>query len=151
MDSQLQRILDLVRRTGDRMVVTDPNGEDAYVVMDLDSYEDMVDFHEAFLGDSEEEVPIDHEMLDIEASDEEVPDIWDVMQPASEESGETWNYEAMGEQEQKDLEQQFAEYQANKTVKPQNFAEVSGNRDSETPVEDDDDFGEEQFYLEPIE
>lgn len=37
--NNFQRILDLVRRTGDKMVVTDSNGDDAYVVMDLDEYE----------------------------------------------------------------------------------------------------------------
>lgn len=42
MDRQLKRILDLVRRTGDRMVVTDPNGHDAYVIMGLDQYEDLL-------------------------------------------------------------------------------------------------------------
>ena len=40
--NNFQRILDLVRRTGDKMVVTDPNGDDAYVIMDLDEYELML-------------------------------------------------------------------------------------------------------------
>ena len=43
MDYQFKRLLNLVRRTGDRLVVTDPNGEDAYVLMGLDAYEKLAD------------------------------------------------------------------------------------------------------------
>lgn len=43
MQDQFKRILDLVRKTGDTMVVTDPNGKDVYVVMDLEHYESMVE------------------------------------------------------------------------------------------------------------
>ncbi len=42
MNGQFKRILDLVRRTGDRMIVTDADGESAYVVMGLDQYEDLI-------------------------------------------------------------------------------------------------------------
>lgn len=37
--NNFKRILDLVRLTGDKLVVTDPEGERACVVMDLDDYE----------------------------------------------------------------------------------------------------------------
>lgn len=43
MDHQLKRLLNLVRRTGDRLVVTDPNGEDTYVLMGLEAYEKLSD------------------------------------------------------------------------------------------------------------
>jgi len=43
MDHQFKRLLNLVRRTGDRLVVTDPNGEDAYVLMGLEAYEKLAD------------------------------------------------------------------------------------------------------------
>ncbi len=52
MQDQFKRILDLVRKTGDTMVVTDPNGKDVYVVMDLEHYESMV---EEMTGGNEEE------------------------------------------------------------------------------------------------
>lgn len=42
MNRQFKRILDLVRRTGDRIVVTDPDGEESYVVMGLDQYEALI-------------------------------------------------------------------------------------------------------------
>lgn len=44
MDNQLKRLLNLVRRTGDRLVVTDPNGEDTYVLMGLEAYEKLADY-----------------------------------------------------------------------------------------------------------
>ena len=42
MKDQLKRILNLVRKTGDTMIVTDPNGDDVYVVMGLDQYENIL-------------------------------------------------------------------------------------------------------------
>jgi len=51
MQDQFKRILELVRKTGDTMVVTDPNGKDVYVVMDLEHYESMV---EAMIGDMDD-------------------------------------------------------------------------------------------------
>ena len=44
MDHQLKRLFNLVRRTGDRLVVTDPNGEDTYVLMGLEAYEKLADY-----------------------------------------------------------------------------------------------------------
>jgi len=43
MNNQFKRILDLVRRTGDRMVVTDPEGKEPVVIMDFDEYEAMIE------------------------------------------------------------------------------------------------------------
>lgn len=38
----LQRLLDLIGKTGDRIVVTDPAGESPYVLMSLDQYEQLM-------------------------------------------------------------------------------------------------------------
>ena len=38
----LQRLLDLIGKTGDRIVVTDPAGEKPYVLMSLDQYEKLM-------------------------------------------------------------------------------------------------------------
>ncbi|HBR80493.1 MAG: hypothetical protein UX09_C0001G0018 [Candidatus Uhrbacteria bacterium GW2011_GWE2_45_35] len=62
MDYQFQRLLDLVRRTGDRLVVTDPNGEDTYVLMGLDAYEKIADRTAS---------PTDSPWLDSDLDDEE--------------------------------------------------------------------------------
>ena len=43
MNNQLQRILSLVKRTGDRIIVFDPvEAEKSYVVMDIDQYEKLL-------------------------------------------------------------------------------------------------------------
>ncbi len=42
MNRNFLRILDLVRKTGDRLVITDFQGDEAFVVMDLDQYELMI-------------------------------------------------------------------------------------------------------------
>ena len=43
MNDQFKRILEIIRRTGDRMVVTDTNGKDVFVVMDIDDYEALLE------------------------------------------------------------------------------------------------------------
>jgi hypothetical protein len=42
MSKQLQRVLGLARRTGDRVVVFDPESDNSYVVIGLDEYEALV-------------------------------------------------------------------------------------------------------------
>jgi len=172
MKDQFKRILSLVRKTGDTMIVTDPDGKDAYVVMDLDQYELFL----GFSGDEEdmpeedyyEEESLEDDLLVEEnlstdeeaqpAPTEDLPDIWGVMPPAGTES-ETWNPDVLTENEKKDLEQQY------KTFIAQNIQDAVGSSEepaqqpqdaSEQPQPEqtngpDDEFGEEQFYLEPIE
>jgi len=43
-DNQLNRVMRLVRRTGDRCVVLDNENDSAVVVMNLDEYESLLDF-----------------------------------------------------------------------------------------------------------
>lgn len=170
MEKQFRRILDLVRRTGDRMIVTDPDGENVYVVMDIDTYEGLIDMEdqvfEAFDEDSSE--PMDSEEGHFEEGvglpeTQTIPQgntrIWDHV-PSAGAKAETWDMNKLSEEELLDLEQKFAEY----SNKIKETAEQGSNIPSE-PVEnsgiepmadapqkeDEDDFGEEQFYLEPIE
>lgn len=170
MDKQLRRILDLVRKTGDRMVVTDSNGEDVYVVMGLEQYEDLIDAP-CDCDDSDQdygmpngntgvdnsidqdsssgfgEVDETTESVIPSGSERTVPpsDIWDAMQPAGN-AGETWNIGTMSEVEKADLERQFEAYQ--KTKREEAKSDVP---ESSENVGSDDDLGEEQFYLEPVE
>src|SRR3989338_5379463 len=112
MKDQLKRILNLVRKTGDTMIVTDPDGEDVYVVMGLDRYEDL-----------RNETGFDEEM----AEDE-------------------WN---RFEEEQKRL----GDWDANSDFLSKNEEPEESVVKKITPklAEKEEDFGEEQFYLEPIE
>ena len=175
MDKQLRRILNLVRKTGDRMVVTDGNGEDVYVVMGLEQYENLViphgitgvqpvgrdELEDGWFEDCgpEEEPgrvgPVVHPPAPTRSTVVVPPpvppsDIWEAMPPAGSDS-ETWDISRMTESEKVDLEKQFQNYQQEKG------REVSGQEKTvEQPVESkiepkDEDFGEEQFYLEPIE
>lgn len=175
MDKQLRRILNLVRKTGDRMVVTDGNGEDVYVVMGLEQYENLViphgitgvqpvgrdELEDGWFEDcGPEEEPGRVGPSYAKASEGKpviVPplsappsDIWEAMPPAGSES-ETWNISTMSDAEKIDLEKQFENYQQEKG-KAAVGVEKPVEQTVETKIEPkDEDFGEEQFYLEPIE
>lgn len=136
MDNQFQRILDLVRRTGDRMVVTDPDGHHVYVVMDIDQYEALVDL---------EDKRLQTWATDQSQTQKSQPRIWDTMKPAGE-PGETWNLSQLNPEELKELERQFS---ASQTEAPTQSVPPEVQKPIPSPV--DGDFGEEQFYLEPIE
>lgn len=135
MNDQFRRILDLVRRTGDTMVVTDPDGDDVFVVMDLEQYELMLDMAEFSEGSEELETTA------------ESPDVWETMKPAGED-GETWDVSKMNEEELADLEEQYRQF-AQRNVKEAIETKETPKNQEKKP--DSEDFGEEQFYLEPIE
>ncbi len=42
MNDAFKRILALARRTGDRMIVTDPDGREAFALLSLDQYEELL-------------------------------------------------------------------------------------------------------------
>lgn len=131
MTDSFRRILDLVRKTGDTMVVTDPNGEDVFVVMDLNQYEMLLksDF--------------------VPEEEEDEKDIWETMKPADKE-GETWDLSKMDEGELADLEEQYRQFAHSRVQEA-----VAQSAQNEPKIEEkraeDDEMGEEQFYLEPVE
>lgn len=170
MNYQFKRLLDLVRRTGDRLVVTDPNGEDAYVLMGLEAYENLAvrplselgmqgrlrDFEDDFSDDyydededykdedfalksdwgipdglptSEAEGPVSQK-----PSEASTKEIWEVMPPAGSGS-ETWNQEKFGREEKKLVAEEFENPE---------FSRKPAEKEDNEP-------GEEQFYLEPVE
>jgi PHD/YefM family antitoxin component YafN of YafNO toxin-antitoxin module len=129
MKDQFRRILDMVRKTGDTMVVTDPNGEDVFVVMNLEQYEMMLGME----GEDQEGQEGQKAELDI----------WRSMKPANGD-GETWDLDKMNEKELADLEEQYKQF-TNRNVK-EAIKSTEESKKSESQ-----DFGEEEFYLEPIE
>jgi len=156
--NNLRRILDLAKRTGDRVIITDPDGEDAFVVMGLDQYEGLLDGKPKSgpvqpkttvlppkrtiddgprLRQDRDRRPAETPDLD----DSAPPDLFDLMKPAGD-SGDTWDLGKMSEAEREEVLRQFAAYQeetANPAPKsPQSKAQ-------------NDDLNEDQFYLEPIE
>ncbi len=143
MNKSFRRILGLVRRTGDRMVVSDPEGEDAFVVMDLDQYE-------LLLASSSRTAP---QTRTAPAAPQDSPaDLWEAMPPAGE-SADTWDVAKLSEPERVDLEKQYQACLAQKKEE-RGIGQVHKAAElKETPPKgkNDQDFGEEQFYLEPVE
>ncbi len=192
MKDQLKRILSLVRKTGDTMIVTDPEGKDAYAVMDLDQYElflgfsgDEEEFEDGPLGmetdDLGEYQPIEDQLSPVEEPvdqmPEELPDVWGMMPPAGEEA-QTWDLNQLSDQERAELEEQYQAFVAKNVSEaveesapepeptpepepePQPVPELDLPEPEPEPAPEppkdelpgpDEDFGEEQFYLEPIE
>lgn len=111
------------------MIVTDPDGDDVFVVMDFQKYESF-----SLLG-REKEVKEDTKK-----------DIWDVMKPANSDV-DTWDMDKIDDQELEDIEKQYQQF-TNKQVEEvisENSPKISENNDK------NDEFGEEEFYLEPVE
>lgn len=132
--NQLQRVLDLVARTGDTMVVVEKESEKAYVVMDINRYEDLLDVNVSEISAEEESTALENKT----PKKDDSLDIWDVM-PEAQSDAQTWDPQQLSGQEIKELEKQYDQFAA-KTV------EETG-----TKKKQDEDFGEEQFYLEPVE
>lgn len=158
MENHLKRVLNLVRKTGDTMVVVDKDGEDSFVVMDLDHYEFLLDGQIDF--DEDWAQALDEPIEEPDPSRE--PDIWDVMPEAGEES-ETWDVDALNDEEMADLEHQYQAFaarhkQTKEEVEPESApVEDPGASNASTTIQapassqDQDEYGEEQFYLEPVE
>ena len=187
MKDQFKRILELVRKTGDTMVVTDTNGNDVYVVMDLDQYEMILEhasvldelddetfdpdktetiFEDSLSKEDQKDWQIPEEFIiddpeggltddpEIFTSDKDLTansqdlDIWTTMQPANE-SGPTWDLSQMNTSEIEELEKQYKVF-ADKNIQQA----LSENKKHDLKPEQngpEDNFSEEQFYLEPIE
>jgi hypothetical protein len=138
MTEHLQRIFALVRKTGDRVILADLEGRDAFVVMPFEEYEQMVQG----MGVGQNPPISSGEKHGLQAD----LDIWESMKEAKS-SSETWDLSKMSPTELQNLEQQYQtfvqakEITSDKSEKKQVFSE--GN--------DAEESGEEQFYLEPIE
>lgn len=135
-NDQFSRIMRFAQRTGDRLIVTDPEGKEPVVIMALDEYEALV---EGALG------PGDFSMLDGEGDDDELYD-------ADDEYGEAPTLEIV---------EQMAEEMPTIPVpepfvpvtearpRPATVQPVSREEEKKAP-EKRDDPSEEQFYLEPL-
>ena len=76
MQRQLERIINLVKKTGDRLVVLDrDNPRKSYVVMDINDYEALVDGNECRCDYEDEDNDFHSELWD-ENDDDEEDDDW---------------------------------------------------------------------------
>lgn len=48
MDSSLKRIINLIKKTGDRFIVTETDGDLSYVILSLDEYEKLLSVEKEF-------------------------------------------------------------------------------------------------------
>ena len=83
---------------------------------------------------------------------ENTPDIWNTMKPAGE-VGETWDLAQLSEEEAVNLEEQYKKYTQEFVMGsvPESILETKIEEIPPKLAENEEDFGEEQFYLEPIE
>lgn len=144
------------------MIVVDKQGDEAYAVMDLDAFELLID------GQVDRTEDRSHE---IEKKQQETKEIWDVMKSAGQE-GDTWDMNKLSETEMEDLAKQYQEYAMKQEpvaneVPLKSEVEEQLKQSEEVIVEldipepepevvteeesEEEDFGEEQFYLEPVE
>lgn len=146
MENHLKRVLSLVRKTGDTMIVVDKDGQESFVVMDLDQYEMLLDaqFMEEDWDDGILEEGVQEEEIQPESKKTMGPDIWDVMPEAGDE-GETWDVDQLSQEEFSNLEKQYEAF-ASRHVK-----EAIEETKIVPKKKEDDEYGEEQFYLEPVE
>jgi len=139
MDAELlQRVLNLAEKTGDRMIIVNPESGEAHAVMPLDAYEELVDGDVSlrelgeWAGDNEpEQIELDDFMNEPEIKI--VPEKTVAPTPAIKE-------EELEKIVQQDLEIIKLAEQGQKDV------EVNPPLDA---LEDEAD--EEQYYLEPLE
>lgn len=174
MDMQFKRILNLVRRTGDRMVVTDPNGEDAYVVMGFDAYEALMEAQEyvddletgAFdpmeppfpAHELEAESPAASEKMSVDEAVAHDLRVWEAMKAANE-PGETWDVAKLSPDEKQQVQETYqALHEERQKPEVAQIPEQKSQIPSSPPAaealpkkSDEDEPGEEQFYLEPVE
>lgn len=111
MEGYFERILQLVQKTGDRVIVTDPSLKKAFVIMDLDQYESILS-----LQASSGEEGFTEEDFDLANAVEEVqpkkydpdPTIWQVMtQEANKNPESTWDMNKLTAEERVELERAF--------------------------------------------
>ena len=136
-EETLKRLLSLIEKTGDRLVITDPAGESPFVLMGLDHYEKLV------VGEWKPEVqkreptppqalPISTGFPDNKPPKREIP-LWKA--PATPINAPR-------------LAQDRPRIDEKPAPKPQSPVRQAAPPQPEAPLDHE---GEEQFYLEPLE
>lgn len=134
-NSQFDRVMELARRTGERVVVFDRCSDTAMVLMDLDDYEELLDSGRSLEGMSEKEMlgKIDKEIALWRASNQEEADEPDEVDDFAREDEEV----AAKEVEDYKIPSRNDDFPPSGPVE----------RDSGETAEGED----ERFYLEPVE
>jgi hypothetical protein len=64
-NSQLDRLLRFAQRTGDRLIITDSEGQQPVVILSLDEYEALLDGRSQAAPESRQPVREDEEVVDL--------------------------------------------------------------------------------------
>ncbi|KKU34118.1 MAG: hypothetical protein UX57_C0005G0010 [Candidatus Uhrbacteria bacterium GW2011_GWE2_46_68] len=143
MNSYMKKIFEMIRKTGDRVILVDFNSEEAFVLMPFADYEGLL---------QDLKIPkqslISKQVFEPRQDEKGRNDIWESMREAGS-SSETWDLSQMSPAELEELERQ---YQMFSQAKSKDEEDTKKTKEPSISNEKDvGDGGEEQFYLEPIE
>ena len=127
MNNSLKKIIDLARKTGDRLIVTDSDGEDAIVVMNLDDYDKLLEKKDNLKSNSERRL------------------LNEVNQDVS-----AWKARLEEEVINEAIENKQKDFSPQDFIKENEFMTESG-LDHEDFEENSDIEDDERFYFEPVE
>ncbi|HBK34027.1 TPA: hypothetical protein DEP34_00725 [Candidatus Uhrbacteria bacterium] len=139
----MKKIFEMIRKTGDRVILVDFNSEEAFVLMPFADYEGLL---------QDLKIPkqslISKQVFEPRQDEKGRNDIWESMREAGS-SSETWDLSQMSPAELEELERQ---YQMFSQAKSKDEEDTKKTKEPSISNEKDvGDGGEEQFYLEPIE
>lgn len=151
---QLQRTLRLLRRTGDRGIILDSASDEVFVLMDADSYEDLLDTTEAI--EPPPRFPKRESVPEVVAEEDSTGDIaLDDLIDLEERRGEPESSGAMPMQQViknavRSVNSDFKKLDFS-DVWPISRASAVLSEENLSDVPDDTEPEEEKFYLEPVE
>jgi len=144
MSDHMKKIFRIIRKTGERVILADFDGDEAYVLMSLDEYEHSLQISPSISPD----LPVLESPMNPIQNGEEKGNIWRSMKEAGN-SSETWDLSQMSATELEELEHQYQTFVRAKTQDEEVVKKTKEPSFSEE--KDSGEGGEEQFYLEPIE
>jgi hypothetical protein len=142
MDAKiLQRVMDLADRTGDRVIVVNPENGTAHAVVPFDAYEKLVSGQASLKDLSDESVSDEIETTENEATDEEFSRLVEEIEK-----------EAVTEAVATRIEETKPVIIKTEEIN-EKIAEESQKMSTATPPIDiiDNEANEEEYYLEPLE
>ena len=152
-NSQLQRLLNVMRKTNDKTIVLDNETEQMFVLMNLDSYEDMLDRDDFVnpLGGSDDDDDMDEYLLDdtlheAEKSQENQTSALDISNIFSS-TGESEEAKKVELTKNVNLAKSSEDLTSNWAINNRATPVLSEENLTDVPHEEE----EEKFYLEPVE
>jgi exoribonuclease R len=152
--AQLNRVLKLVKRTGDRFVVLDQETDNVLVVMNVDEYEDLLN-QTIPPEELDEEDMLDKIDCDIKswqkkrsANQEELQNFLEDDEDLDEESLPD-NFSTENSFDEKESEELPAEFDNKNTAEEESLEDVP--HEDEEKYEEGEGGEEPKFYLEPVE